>query len=108
MPKGQGAALFCFALVNLHLITASVRISETRRRNLWQLLRINGSVHKNLCADSQRRIKNSSLLIIFIYADAVAIFLSRIGTTVRTKEQRGDGKEEIILSEDLTSGIGLS
>lgn len=83
-------------------------ISETRWRNLWQLLRVNGSVHKNLHADSQRRIKNSSLLIIFIYADTAAIFLSRIGTTVGTKEQRGDGKEELILSEDLTSGIGLS
>lgn len=37
-----------------------------------------------------------------------AIFLSRIGTTVGTKEQREEGSEELILSEDLTSGIGLS
>lgn len=72
--KGQEAALFCFASVNLHLITASVWIFETRQRNLCQLLHGNGPVHKNLSADLQRRIKNSSLLIIFIYADAAAIF----------------------------------
>lgn len=92
--------------MNLHLITTSVQISETRRRSLWQLL--GGSIHKNLHADSQRRIKNSSLLIIFIYADTAAIFLSRFGATVGTKEQRGAGKEEFTLSENLTSGIGLS
>lgn len=108
VPMGRSTTLFCFALVSLHLITTSVQISETRTKNLWQLLWVNGCVHKNLGADSQRRIKNSSLLIIFIYADVAAIFLSRIGTTVGTKEQRGEGNEELILSEDLTSGIGLS
>lgn len=106
MPKGRGATLSYFVLVSLHLITASVLISETKARNFWQLLPVNGRVHKNLHADSQSRIKNSSLLIIFIYA--AAIFLSRIGTTVGTKERREEGNGELILSEDLTSGIGLS